>query len=125
MIYRAQVFEIYFFRTAKGDCPVLDRLNELTPKVVAKAWVRIERLAELGNNLKRPESDFLRDGIYELRFREGKIQYRILYFFSNKGIIILSSLITKEKKVPAKEIDNCIVNKKLVEGNFELYTYSV
>lgn len=118
------MFEIFFFRTAKGDCPVLDRLNELPPKIEAKAWVRIERLAELGNDLKRPESDFLRDGIYELRFREGKVQYRILYFFLNKGVIVLSALITKEKKVPPKEIDKCIANKKLIEGNFELYTYS-
>ena len=58
------MFAIFFFRTANGDCPVLDRLSELPPKIEAKAWVRIERLAELGNDLKRPESDFLRDGIY-------------------------------------------------------------
>lgn len=118
------MFEIFFFRDVKGNCPVLDSLDDLSTEIEAKAWVRIERLEELGNNLKRPESDFLRDGIYELRFKHVKVQYRILYFFLNKGIIILSSLITKEKKVPPKEIDKCIANKKLVESNFELYTYS-
>lgn len=118
------MFEIFFFCDAKNNCAVLDALGKLAPEVEAKARVRIERLAELGNKLKRPEGDFLRDGIYELRFRHVKVQYRILYFFSTKGIIILSSLITKENKVPPKEIDKCIENKKLIEGNFKLHTYS-
>ena len=117
------VFEIFFFRYDKGDCTILNSLDSLPPKIEAKARVRIERLAEFGNKLKRPEADFLRDGIYEIRFRDVKIQYRILYFFLGQNAIILSSLITKEQEVQRKEIDRCIANKKLVESNFELYTY--
>lgn len=37
---------------------------------------------------------------------------------------ILSTLITKKDKVPSVEINRCIANKKLVESNFEKYTYS-
>lgn len=118
------MFKVFFFRNEKGDCPLLDALDNLSEEIEAKARVRIERLAILGNNLVRPEADYLRDGIYELRFKHLKVQYRILYFFLGKQVIVSSSLITKEKEVPQKEINKCISNKKLVESDFDLYTYS-
>jgi phage-related protein len=95
----------------------------LPEQVQAKAYVRINRLAQLGNNLKRPESDFLRDGIYELRWRFVKVQYRILYFFSGERLVVLSHLITKQKEVPNEEIERSIVNKRLFESNPDKYTY--
>ena len=41
----------------------------------------IRWLALFGHELRRPKADFLRDGIYELRAREGRANYRVLYFF--------------------------------------------
>jgi hypothetical protein len=35
----------------------------------------------MGHELRRPEADFLRDGIYELRASLGGVHHRILYFF--------------------------------------------
>jgi len=46
---------------------VLDWLDHLFKKIQAKAPVRIERLAEMGHELRRPEADYLRENIYELR----------------------------------------------------------
>ena len=50
-----------------------------------RAWAncraRIELLADLGHELRRPAADYLRDGIYELRAKQGHVQYRLLYFF--------------------------------------------
>ncbi len=43
------MFDIRFFRDSKGKCLVLEALDKLPEKVQAKAYVRIERLAELGN----------------------------------------------------------------------------
>jgi hypothetical protein len=34
--------------------------------------------------LRRPHADYLEDGIYELRWRNGTVQYRILYFFHGR-----------------------------------------
>lgn len=79
--------------------------------------------AEQGNNLKRPECDILRDGIYELRWRIVKTQYRILYFFAGKRIVVLSHLITKESAIPNAEIEKCIANKRLFEENPDKHTY--
>jgi hypothetical protein len=38
-------------------------------------------LREVGYDLRRPEAEFLRDGVYELRVSLSHVQYRILYSF--------------------------------------------
>ncbi len=50
----------------EGNVPLLKWLRRLPDKAKAKVLVRIERLKELGSQLRRPEADYLRDGIYEL-----------------------------------------------------------
>lgn len=117
------MFDVRFFRDHKGRCPVLEHLDHLPKQAQAKGYVRIERLAELGNRLTRPESDYLRSGIYELRWRFIKVQYRLLYFFSGERIVVLSHIITKEKQVPDEEINKCIVHKNLFEGDPEKHTH--
>jgi phage-related protein len=66
----------------------------------------------MGYELRRPEADFLRDGIYELRAALGGIQYRILYFFNEKKEAVIShGLIKQTKEVPSKEIDLAVERK--------------
>ena len=62
---------LLFFREADGPAPAWEWLKDLratNPKAFAKCAVRIRRLAEMGHELRRPEADFLRDGIYR-RYR--------------------------------------------------------
>jgi len=66
-----------------GAAPLLDWLDVLPQKVQDKCIVRIERLSEQGHELRRPEADYLRDSIHELRIRHLRVNYRILYFFTN------------------------------------------
>jgi hypothetical protein len=73
--------EVVFYREDDGTVPVLDWLGGLSLKARLKCLVRIERLRELGYDLRRPEADLLRDGIYELRVSLNHVQYRILYAF--------------------------------------------
>jgi hypothetical protein len=73
--------EVVFYRDDDGSVPVLDWLGGLPLKARLKCLVRIERLRELGYDLRRPEADFLRDGVYELRVSLNHVQYRILYSF--------------------------------------------
>ena len=47
--------------------PVSKWIERLPVKAQAKCFLRVERLRELGHELRRPEADLLRDGIYELR----------------------------------------------------------
>ena len=58
---------VVLFCEQDGACPFLDWIGRLPPKVQAKCLSRLERLREMGHELRRPEADYLRDGIYELR----------------------------------------------------------
>jgi hypothetical protein len=59
--------QVVLFAAADGSVPFLNWFAELPRKAQDKCRIRLERLAELGHELRRPEADFLREGIYELR----------------------------------------------------------
>jgi hypothetical protein len=50
--------KVVFYREDDGSVPILEWLDSLQPKALDKCAVRIERLAELGHELRRPEADF-------------------------------------------------------------------
>ena len=100
-----------------GSCPFLEWIEQLPVKAQDKCLVRVERLRELGHELRRPEADLLRDGIYELRASLMGIHYRILYFFHGAVAAIVSHGIVKERAVPPKEIDRALGRKKRFEAN--------
>lgn len=97
-------------------------MDDLPEKVQLKCTVRIERLAEQGHELRRPEADTLRNGIYELRFRAGRVHYRVLYFFHEHRAVVTHGL-TKEGKVPDKEIDLAIDRMRRYEADPNRHTY--
>lgn len=116
--------EVFFFKEPEDESvPLLEWLNEMPVKVQAKCTERIDRLGELGQELRRPEADFLRNGIYELRASYQGVHYRMLYFFAGKAVVVVSHGLTKERVVPPKEIARAIERKKKVESNFELFTF--
>ncbi|HEY3762069.1 MAG TPA: type II toxin-antitoxin system RelE/ParE family toxin [Verrucomicrobiae bacterium] len=117
---------VAFYQEADGQAPVLNWLRDLM-KTNEKAWAhcraRIEMLAQLGHELRRPSADYLRDGIYELRAKQGHVQYRILYFFHERQVAILAHSLTKEAAIPIAEIERAIKRKKLFESNPDKHTY--
>ena len=94
-----------------------DWLDSIPRKAQAKCLVKLGRLEALGHELRRPEADYLRDDIYELRVRLQGVNYRMLYCFQGRTAAIISHGIVKQKKVPAKEIDLAIARKKLFEAD--------
>lgn len=107
-----------------GSCPFLDWLDEQPVKVQAKCLLRVERLRELGHELRRPEADLLRDGIYELRASLQGVQYRILYFFHGTVAAVVAHGIVKESAVPPKEIDRAVECKNRFEANPTKHRYA-
>lgn len=101
---------------------LLDWLDSLPVKAQDKCRVRIERLGGLGHELRRPEADYLRDGVYELRASLQGVNYRILYFFHGKAMAVLSHGLTKERAVPPKEIDRAVERKKKFESDPKRHT---
>lgn len=103
---------VIYFQDEDGTVPLLEWLDDLPAKAQDKCLARLTRLEALGHELRRPEADFLRDGIYELRVSLQGRQYRMLYFFHGKVAAVVSHGLVKEQKVPPKEIDRAIEQKK-------------
>ena len=115
--------DIRIYQETDGTVPLLDWLDDLSDKAKDKCVAVISRLADFGNQLRRPDCDYLKDGIYELRARVGNVNYRILYGFAGRQIVLLSHGCTKEKKVPAKEINRAIENLRKYKHNPAAHTY--
>jgi len=123
-VHSVSKIKVIFYKDNDSSVPVLDWLEELPSKAVAKCLVRIERLSELGHELRRPEADFLRDKIYELRIGLRGINYRILYFFHGDVAAVLAHGIVKENAVPPKEIERAIERRKRFETHPEKHTHT-
>jgi phage-related protein len=103
---------LVFYQEEDGTVPILDWLDSLPERALDKCRVKLERLQALGHELRRPENDYLRDGIYELRVRLGTVNYRMLYFFHENTAAVVSHGLMKEQRVPPKEIDRAITAKQ-------------
>lgn len=115
--------EVLFFDEGKGRSPFLQWLDKQPQKVQDKCIVFIERLEELGHEMRRPQADYLEDGIYELRVKRQGINYRILYFFCENKAVISHGIVKQMGKVPDKEINIAAKNKAKFLENPEKHTY--
>ena len=117
---------IQFYEEKPGDVPVLDWLRKIRGqdrKSFEKCIAAISHLGDFGYELRRPHTDYLRDGIYELRAKKGRVNYRILYFFHGQNVAILGHALTKEAKVSPADIQRAIERKKRFESDPEAHTY--
>jgi len=114
---------VVFYQDDDRTVPVLDWLDSLPSKAQDKCVVKIERLRELGHELRRPEADILRDGIYELRVGLRGVNYRMLYFFHGKVAAVLAHSVVKERVVPSGAIDEAIKRKRKFEQDPDSHTY--
>jgi phage-related protein len=114
---------IVFFQEASGAVPFLEWFDSLHAKAQDKCRVRLERLAELGHELRRPEADLLREGIYELRVGLQGLNYRMLYFFHGRELVVVSHGLAKEREVPPREIDRALRRKAAFVMNPKQHTY--
>ena len=97
-------YEVIFFVTSTDRSPTDIFLDGLQPKIKAKVEKWIQKLEEHGPNLPRPYADIVRGKIRELRIKFGSNQYRLLYFFYGKIIVITHGFPKKTDAVPPNEI---------------------
>jgi phage-related protein len=114
---------VFFQERPDQTPPLVEWLDSLPEKAQQKCLARLKRLEDLGHELRRPEVDYLRNGIYELRASYQGVHYRVLYFFHGRAAIVISHGITKEREVPATEIDRAIGAKKSFEANPAGHTF--
>jgi phage-related protein len=78
---------VVLYRELDDSCPFVEWFDELPVKVQDKCYLRLERLRDMDHELRRPEADFLRDGIHELRVSLRGVHYRVLYFFTGRSLL--------------------------------------
>jgi phage-related protein len=98
--------EIIFYRTPSGNCPVEDFLDSLSAKQAQKViWV-----LKLVTELESIPTKYLKklvntDNIWEIRIKLDNNIYRLLGFFQDNNLIILTNGFTKKtQKTPIQEI---------------------
>ena len=118
-----QQVQVVFYMEYDGSVPMSDWLDGLQLKHRAKCLKWIGILRSFGHDLRRPESDYLRDGIHELRVRFQSLNYRMLYFFYGNQVVVLTHGLKKEKQVPPIEIDRAVVLRKSFEADPQTHPF--
>lgn len=99
-------FSVNFFQETDGTKPVGVFIKSLPLKLRAKVVADLHLLEEYGNLAREPLSKALEDGIFEVRSQYGNDIVRILYFFDEQKIIIVTNgFIKKQEKTPPNEIE--------------------
>jgi phage-related protein len=113
---------VVFYREASGRVPTLEWLNGLPAQAQARCRALIERLQTFGHQLRHPHVHLLRDEIYELRTRLGKVRYRIFYFwYGDVAAVISHGIVKKTTAVPSREIERVLRRKRQFQQNPERY----
>lgn len=98
-------YSIEFYEKENGEAPAEEFIKSLDNKMKAKVLRILDMLETNGPLMRIPYSEYLRDGIFEIRAKQGTDIVRILYFFCKKKRIILTNGFTKKsQKTPDKQI---------------------
>ena len=100
-----ETYDILLYRSPRGECFAEDFLNGLQVRVRGKVLRWIEALETHGPHLPRPYADVVRGKIRELRIVFGGHQYRVLYFFAGRQIVVTHGFVKKTGPVPVGELD--------------------
>ena len=91
--------KVEFYDLPDGTYPAEEFLESLEIKMQAKMVRTIKMFEENGTDLRKPYSEYLRDGIFELRAKVGSNISRVMYFFFDGGKAILThGFIKKHRK---------------------------
>jgi len=115
--------DIVIYKEADGSVPLIEWLKKETPKVQDKCIALIELLASRGHELRRPYADYLDRGIYELRPTVKHVQYRVLYCFVGRNVVLLTHGLVKTQEIPARQIDKAIEYREKFVDNPQRHSY--
>lgn len=115
---------VVLFKDKGGGVPVLDWLGKIPPRARAECRALLALLSETGHELRRPWAAYLGDELYELRAKELRVNYRILYFFHQRWTTVLTNGFTKQAgAVPERELQLALRRKLTFEADPERHTH--
>ena len=111
-------WEVNYYKQENGIQPVKEWIDSLDLKLQSKIFRAFELLEQFNINLKAPYVKPLGDKLYELRIKDSKGAYRIIYFsYTNKQFIMLNGFVKKTQKTPSNEIELAKIRMKEVLEN--------
>ncbi|MCK5225789.1 MAG: type II toxin-antitoxin system RelE/ParE family toxin [Planctomycetes bacterium] len=115
--------KVLIFKDGKGLASLVEWLKKQPARTRDKCIAKVKRLSLMWHKLRRPDCDYLTEGIYELRARDGNVNYRIFYGFVGQSIVLLSHGCTKEKEVPKRQIEKAVNNIANYKKNPDKYSF--
>lgn len=113
------MWEIIYYETENGICPVYEFINSLPVKMRAKAARELELLEDLGTAIKMPYSRPMTNGVHELRIQAGNDISRIFYFFFvGQQVILTNGYVKKTQTTPKRELEKALKYKADYERRF-------
>jgi len=109
---------VNYFTDTMGKQPVKEWIDTLDIKLQLKIFRAFELLEDFNINLKAPYVKPLEDKLYELRIKDPKGIYRVIYFaYTGQEFIMLNGFMKKTQKTPKKEIELAKTRMKEVLDN--------
>ncbi len=100
------MWDLEFFKKDNQRCPTREFVQEQSPQDRVRINRSFKLLAEHGNALRGTDVHYLEDGLYELRVRVVKKQYRFIFFYHHQRIIVVThGFLKKQSAVPRREIE--------------------
>lgn len=105
------MYEIEFYETEDGKCPIWDFFEALRLKAPTnkdariqhkQASLYIELLQQNGTHMNAEITKHLDDGIWELRPGNNRVFY---FFYQNDTYVLLHQFRKKSQKTPKREIE--------------------
>jgi phage-related protein len=111
-------WKVNYYKQDSGIQPVKEWINTLDLKLQLKIFRAFELLEQFNINLKAPYIKPLGDKLYELRIKDYKGIYRIIYFsYTNRQFVMLNGFVKKTPKTPSSEIELAKIRMKEVLEN--------
>ncbi len=98
-------WELVYYQSARGRCPVEKFIEALSPQDQAVVIRRLQMLERFGTNLDYPHTEKVYEDIYCLRVRVMRSRYRFFYFvYTGRRIVILHAIQKKTRAIPRRDI---------------------
>lgn len=98
-------FDVLFYETEAGNCPVLDFLEALRREDVRVHQRLVKQLEKVGDSEyhREPFSKHIGDGLFEVRVLGDQAARAVYCFGRERRIIVLHAFRKKSRKLPVHE----------------------
>lgn len=106
-------WRVELYRTATGEVPVRAFVDGLEPRPRDEADALVRLLREQGNQLRRPHSALIAEGVFELRGHQVRIAY---VFRPGRRAVLLDGTMKKQDKLPREFVRRVVAMARALEA---------